>query len=374
MQLSNIVYSGVATSLGAGAANNGLSVNGGIVQLGGPLGAASAAQLLNNREIPLNGFGISMTGLGLAVGAHLIFQYAATAINSTEPQITMLNHLGVQIGALRIGESNDSVYLGNNAGSGNTGIINVFVGGGAGAGQLTATRCIFIGGGAGQGNVDGMNNCIAIGNDAMDRSGSAVGLANIIIGQNAVTGNFTLGNTNIIIGSSACQNPNTANIGNFNLVIGNGVNLGAVSNTAIIGVVNTGASLLGLSNVFVIGDNTKNILLGQTIGAWADSGDRLQVTGNINLNVAGNGIKIATGANGTAGTATLVAGTIAVAIANVTANSLPTVTLKTPAGGALTVKWQAVCTAGTLTITALLAAGTINAADTSVVTYIVVIN
>jgi hypothetical protein len=32
----------------------------------------------------------------------------------------------------------------------------------------------------------------------------------------------------------------------------------------------------------IIGDNTKNILLGQTIGAWADNGNRLQITGKLN--------------------------------------------------------------------------------------------
>jgi hypothetical protein len=50
---------------GTGAlANNGLSLNGNIVVLGGPAGGAGAATLLNNREIPMNGQFIQFSGNG----------------------------------------------------------------------------------------------------------------------------------------------------------------------------------------------------------------------------------------------------------------------------------------------------------------------
>lgn len=56
----------VTTGSSLVSANNGLSVNSGTVQLGGPAGAATAANLLNNREIPMNTFNLSITGIGNA--------------------------------------------------------------------------------------------------------------------------------------------------------------------------------------------------------------------------------------------------------------------------------------------------------------------
>ncbi len=61
-----------ALPLGPGAitldvqAQNGLAVNADFVELGGPVGAAGAAQLLSNREIPLNGFDINFSVGGVA--------------------------------------------------------------------------------------------------------------------------------------------------------------------------------------------------------------------------------------------------------------------------------------------------------------------
>jgi endosialidase-like protein/type IX secretion system substrate protein len=48
------------------SANNGLSLNGATVVLGAPCGAASAAQLLNDREIPMNGNNFIFSGQGTA--------------------------------------------------------------------------------------------------------------------------------------------------------------------------------------------------------------------------------------------------------------------------------------------------------------------
>lgn len=77
--------------------------------------------------------------------------------------------------------------------------------------------------------------------------------------------------------------------------------------------------------------------------------------------------------SGISGDATLVAGTVAVTISGLTTASKVVLTRHT-AGGAvtLTVEYFYVVTANTLTITAAVAAGTINTADTSVITYAVV--
>src|SRR6516162_1277393 len=67
--LGNIVYD-TPSSLGTGRraiANNGLSVFGGTtIQLYGPAGAAAPAQLLNNRELPMNGFSLLYSGMNNA--------------------------------------------------------------------------------------------------------------------------------------------------------------------------------------------------------------------------------------------------------------------------------------------------------------------
>lgn len=72
------------------------------------------------------------------------------------------------------------------------------------------------------------------------------------------------------------------------------------------------------------------------------------------------------------GQTTLVAGTVAVSVTNVTTSSKAVVTLVTPSGTSLTTHYQAVCTTGTVTIQANVAAGTINSSDISVVNYIVI--
>lgn len=69
------------------------------------------------------------------------------------------------------------------------------------------------------------------------------------------------------------------------------------------------------------------------------------------------------------GQTTLIAGTKAIAIPGLKTTSIVFVQLVTPGSASLTVERQAVPTTDTLTITALLAAHTINAADVSVVNY-----
>lgn len=73
--------------------------------------------------------------------------------------------------------------------------------------------------------------------------------------------------------------------------------------------------------------------------------------------------------SGVSGQTTLVAGTKAITIPGLTTSSLGFVQLVSPSSASSTIQYKAVCTANTLTITALVAAGTINASDVSTVNY-----
>lgn len=131
------------------------------------------------------------------------------------------------------------------------------------------------------------------------------------------------------------------------------------------GTVHGAIDMLNASGNFIFWNDTEG-------EPATDSGDLMQIAGNLNLVNAGDTLKIAEGANGRVGQIALAAGTVAIAIASVTDNSRAFVQLVTPSGGSLTVQYQAVCTAGTLTISANIAAGTINAADTSTLNYFVI--
>lgn len=74
----------------------------------------------------------------------------------------------------------------------------------------------------------------------------------------------------------------------------------------------------------------------------------------------------------TSGQVALVAGTKAITVPGVTTSSKAFVSLVSPSSASLTVDTQAVCTANTVTITALVAAKTINTADVSTVNYLVI--
>lgn len=79
-----------------------------------------------------------------------------------------------------------------------------------------------------------------------------------------------------------------------------------------------------------------------------------------------------TGAVGSSGQTTLVAGTKAITITGLTTSSIALVTLVSSLTGSSTVTYQAVCTANTLTLRANVAAGTINVADVSILNYAIV--
>ena len=108
----------------------------------------------------------------------------------------------------------------------------------------------------------------------------------------------------------------------------------------------------------------------QDIGAPVYTrGDITTTAGNL---VIGTG-RLTVGEN-VAGQTTLVAGTKAITVTGLTTASLAFVSVVSavPGAGNLTVSHRAVCTANTITITALIAAGTINTADVSVVNWFVV--
>jgi hypothetical protein len=73
-----------------------------------------------------------------------------------------------------------------------------------------------------------------------------------------------------------------------------------------------------------------------------------------------------------AGQVTLVAGTLAVTVTGVTTSSLAFVSLVTYNVASLSLSHRVVCTANTVTISALKSDGTINTADISVVNYLVI--
>lgn len=98
----------------------------------------------------------------------------------------------------------------------------------------------------------------------------------------------------------------------------------------------------------------------------------LGLAGSLSLATVGSKIAIKEGSGGFMGQVALVAGTKVITVAGVTTSSRAFVQLVTPNTTTLTVNYQVVCTANTVTITALVAAGTINVADLSTLNYIIV--
>lgn len=98
-----------------------------------------------------------------------------------------------------------------------------------------------------------------------------------------------------------------------------------------------------------------------------------QLTGSLTIGgSAGPRLFITEGTGAPVGQTTLVAGTKAITVTGATTSSRGFVTLVSSSSGSLTTSYQAVCTSGTLTLRADVAAGTINTADVSTVNYFVV--
>lgn len=96
------------------------------------------------------------------------------------------------------------------------------------------------------------------------------------------------------------------------------------------------------------------------------------VDGNIALVTLGNKLFIKEGSGGSVGQTTLVSGTKAVTISGVTTSTRCFAQRVTASGTTLTVNYDCACTANTLTITADVAAGTINTADGSTLNYFII--
>lgn len=300
MQLGSIVYNSTqAGSLALGAANNGLSISAGIVQLGGPLGAAGAAVLLNNREIPFGNFSLTLSGMGAVVGSRLNFR-PANAV-TLEPQIMFQDNLGNDLMSIRTGANSDfGTYIGLNAGLVATGSANIFIGPNAGRSVTTGTVNIGIGSSTLRGSsasaISGNRNCV-LGGDGFNTGVSALGNGNTGLGSNNMDSGNAVGDFNICVGAFN-NNSIGGPIGSFNICIGNAIGMaGTLTNTTIILPSGTGASNLTLSNVCVLGDSTQNVLIGQSVIAFVDNGSRLQIEGSYSVptrTVAGNTTVVAT--------------------------------------------------------------------------------
>jgi hypothetical protein len=285
MQLGSIVYSSPNASAfvpGSSAAVNGLSINGtGQVVLGNDVGVPAPAVLLSNRQVPLGGFNILWSGQTTLPA----FTFKQSTSPNLVPVITFQNNVGTEISRLTIPD-NQTMCLGAGAGGNLTGNnIGIFIGNTAGGGITSGQSDIAIGPGAMQGNGGLTNFGIGIGQDCFDRNGAAISDHVINIGHNSISGGAgkTVGTNFINIGNRNSSGANADIIGAEVTVIGHRSNVGgSLTNTIVLANFNNGVSLLTLSNVIVIGTSIQNILIGQTVAAWADNGNRLQVSGKMN--------------------------------------------------------------------------------------------
>ena len=145
------------------------------------------------------------------------------------------------------GQSNTTgggnAFVGTGAGQSNTtGEANAFVGADAGFDNTTGFNNAFVGALAGQSNVTGNNNAF-VGTDA--GQSNTTGGANAFVGRSAGFNNTT-GNNNVALGNGAGQNLTT---GDSNIAIGN-TGVAADANTTRIGTTGTQtrAFIAGIAN------------------------------------------------------------------------------------------------------------------------------
>jgi hypothetical protein len=294
----SVIYSEIFASglvPGGNAAVNGLSVNGsGQVVLGNDVGGTSA-KLLNNREIPLNAFGVLFSGMN-APNPAFTFKQAVSPLNS--PTFLWQTSAGVEIGRLTIKEG-ESVYLGRNAGASvTTGNVNILIGGNAGGGLLTGSSNICIGGGAMQGNSGASAFNICIGQDSLDRNTTGTIGAGIVVVGHLSTNNGTqpVGNDNIFLGNSNNSTGTAASgIGIDNIILGHANVMGGnLNNSIIIGNLKNGGAgaEMTVSNVIIIGRTDQNTLINPVLPI-VDNGSRLQVNGSISLPIVSTAVNLA---------------------------------------------------------------------------------
>lgn len=173
------------------------------------------------------------------------------------------------------------------------------------------------------------------------------------------TGTLTLGNNNFnYTGTSGTRSEvtvsrvvaPTSGTGNINLLtIGSTINQTGGANGTITGLIlspvftSLGGTYVGITGTYSnanakflnqTGANTTSTHVGKIRfgDTTVPTTDQVEITGNLNLTTAGNKIKVATGSNASAGTATLVGGTVTVNTTAVTASSLIFFEVDTPGG------------------------------------------
>lgn len=116
---------------------------------------------------------------------------------------------------------------------------------------------------------------------------------------------------------------------------------------------------------------TRNVSIGSgTNNGTDDATNKVQLYGNLALKVAGNKILIATGTNASAGTATLVSGTVTISTTAVTTSSLIFAIYNTPSGtlaSGLSVPVGSITGGTSFVINSLTTAGIVNTSDNSTV-------
>ena len=331
--IGNINYqtNPAAGSLAAGALNDGLSVTAGIGKLGGPSGAAAAAVLLDNREIPMAGFQLLFSGIGNTTTGNLVFK-ADAARTGNLPYMLFQDSTGAETG--RINFNNNDTFIGRGVGANVASATtrNTGVGSGALAALTTAILNTAIGVGA-MSSVTGpgtVGASVAVGDGALQFYTSGTGetgvgyqaLLNIQTGSNNTgigiqaggalygtsSGNTFIGglsgynvaraaiqvNNNTIAGANSANNQGT--VGNTNCVYGanfnnalliacgdNNVFYGANQTTSIGAPSNSGMFGQGMdmqvSNTIAFGRADQNVIIGSTVTAAAPT-NKLKVVGN----------------------------------------------------------------------------------------------
>lgn len=128
----------------------------------------------------------------------------------------------------------------------------------------------------------------------------------------------------------------------------------------------------GVNNLTYIRVNDSSSTIGaNSASGYSFTGGDFTIYANLKLGTAGKGLYVKEGTDGKLGTATLVSGTKAITINGLGSTARAFVQLVTP-GGTLGNGYKAVCTANTLTITSVTAAGATQTLDTSVLNYFIV--
>jgi hypothetical protein len=307
MYLANASFgygsNGSSSGVVVGAANNGLSLSGSTAQLGQTVGqVGNPAILLSNREIPLGGFSILMSGIGnLVVGSAADGGQKLQIIGTTAgiQQLTKLPAAQtVATPIYQIQKSDGTVWFSMNT----NGQWNVFIGVGTGVNTVTPTSAFSsgssntaVGFNSFAANTTGNVN-VAIGGAAL--AANTTGSANTAVGQNAMvtntTGGFnsafgqaalafnTTGVNNMAIGQNALRNNTT---GGNNVGIGLDASWSNATGSFNVGIGTLALGIAGQSSIFNMSQN---------IGIGYEAGFNMGAVGVNNIfigytcNLAGN--------------------------------------------------------------------------------------